>query len=155
MAKHAQGTVFTSCPQCGHDIYDNRAKIEDGTYKARSPHFACTDKDGCKWASWPDPTNQEPQGGRMIVDAPRPVPDIVEQFTPSPHTPNDVKVWYEGAREIALALWGRQWMNDNPQAFQACVATCGIKADKMGVTFTSLEEPPAVLAAATNDDLPF
>jgi hypothetical protein len=40
------------CPKCGKKVWDNRAKIADGTFNKKSPHFSCSDKVGCKWAVW-------------------------------------------------------------------------------------------------------
>ena len=52
--------VFTSCPKCGGDVWDNRERIKDGKMSPKAPKFSCKDKDVCKWALWP-PKNGTPK----------------------------------------------------------------------------------------------
>ena len=40
------------CPKCGDKTWDNREKIKTGMFGEKSPHFACINKDDCKWAAW-------------------------------------------------------------------------------------------------------
>lgn len=48
-----------TCPSCGSKLYDNRPKKADGSYKATSPDFTCSNqacaggKDGKKLSLWP------------------------------------------------------------------------------------------------------
>lgn len=42
------------CPKCGEKVWDNRSKKADGTYNAKAPDFACSNKDKCDWRGWPD-----------------------------------------------------------------------------------------------------
>jgi len=65
-SNHTPGTVFTECPACGGEIFDNRAKVESGEWNPKSPHFACRDKTNCNWASWPE---REKKGGRGAARA--------------------------------------------------------------------------------------
>ena len=42
-----------TCPSCESSGYwDNRAKKKSGDFSAKSPDYACKDKDGCGWALW-------------------------------------------------------------------------------------------------------
>jgi len=43
---------YKECPNCGGQIWDNRAKKASGTFKANSPDFSCRDKDNCGWVAW-------------------------------------------------------------------------------------------------------
>ena len=43
-----------TCPKCGGEVWDNRARIESGEFNAKSPHFSCKDKVSCKWVVWGD-----------------------------------------------------------------------------------------------------
>src|SRR6266550_3118270 len=44
---------MTDCPQCGGEIWDNRAKKRAGEMKAAAPDYACKDKENCAWVQWP------------------------------------------------------------------------------------------------------
>ena len=44
---------MTECPQCGGEIWDNRAKKRAGDMKAAAPDYACKDKENCAWVQWP------------------------------------------------------------------------------------------------------
>lgn len=50
------------CRKCSGPIWDNRERIAKGEFSAKSPTFACRDKN-CKWATWSKtvPTTPEPQ----------------------------------------------------------------------------------------------
>lgn len=41
------------CPKCQGEVFDNRSKKAAGVYKPNAPDFACANKDGCGWKSWP------------------------------------------------------------------------------------------------------
>lgn len=53
-----------SCPECYGEVWDNRKKKADGTFSAKSPDFACKDKDNCDWAYWLTPPKGGSGGGR-------------------------------------------------------------------------------------------
>lgn len=40
------------CPQCGGEMWDNRAKKASGAYKSSRSDFSCKDKDGCGHGIW-------------------------------------------------------------------------------------------------------
>jgi hypothetical protein len=63
------------CPKCQGAIYDNRAKKASGEFSAKSPDYACKDKDGCGWALWLDTARKQLKEAveRMEVDGTVPV----------------------------------------------------------------------------------
>lgn len=46
------------CPQCGGDIWDNTAKVDDGW---RGPLYKCKDDD-CGWVKWPKKQQRKKSG---------------------------------------------------------------------------------------------
>lgn len=40
------------CPKCGKKVWDNRERIQSGQFNPKAPHFACEDKETCKFAVW-------------------------------------------------------------------------------------------------------
>lgn len=50
-AKHAKNGKAV-CPECGGEMWDNRAKKASGQYKANAPDFGCKDKN-CSGKIWP------------------------------------------------------------------------------------------------------
>lgn len=53
-----QSTAPT-CPKCEGDLWDNRAKKRSGKFSAKSPDYACKDKDSCGWVFWIDGATEE------------------------------------------------------------------------------------------------
>jgi hypothetical protein len=41
------------CPKCNGEVWDNRQKKVSGEFKANAPDFACKNKAGCGWNSYP------------------------------------------------------------------------------------------------------
>lgn len=49
-ASKYKGPVYSACPKCSGDVYDNRQK-KDSTPSWRGPWFKCKDED-CGWATF-------------------------------------------------------------------------------------------------------
>lgn len=49
-----RGKTRMNCPDCGGQMWDNRPKKANGTYKATRSDFSCKDKDGCGKGVWLD-----------------------------------------------------------------------------------------------------
>src|SRR5882672_1501724 len=66
------------CPKCQGEVFDNRSKKATGVYKPNAPDFACANKDGCGWKSWPEKRKPSiataPQLAPMPATAPQPGP---------------------------------------------------------------------------------
>ena len=52
-SKAYDGPEITECPECGGEVYDNRAKKASGEMKSNAPWFACKSED-CGWRKWPE-----------------------------------------------------------------------------------------------------
>lgn len=57
-----------NCPECGKRNWDNRTRIKDGSFSSKSPHFACSDKQGCKWAVWAGQYKLEEEAGDDLIE---------------------------------------------------------------------------------------
>lgn len=58
-ASSSQDAHAPECPNCSSEVWDNREKKRTGQFNARSPDYACKDKDGCGWVLWVDTARSE------------------------------------------------------------------------------------------------
>jgi len=68
------------CPKCGGEMWDNRQKKADGTFKANAPDYKCK-LDSCAEVVWPD-KDEQGAGPPPMREQP-PVED--EQDAPAEH----------------------------------------------------------------------
>lgn len=68
------------CRKCSGPIWDNRERIAKGEFSAKSPTFACRDKN-CKWATWSKSvtTTPEPQAAAPSPETPGQLPFDVDE----------------------------------------------------------------------------
>lgn len=72
--------AYTKCPDCGGQIWDNRAKKASGQFSPKSPNFSCKDKDGCGWGDWGRKKTDEPQPGEPGFDDLGDMPPFDDSF---------------------------------------------------------------------------
>ena len=144
-SNHAPGTVFEECPACAAKVWDNREKIESGEWSAKSPHFACSDKTGCGWVSWPE---RDKKGARKATSAPKgyvPTPTIAGRLTPSYSFADLVALHKACYKAVAYCKTDRV----------AAAATVFIACTNKGVgPPENMEDMPKALKEE-KDDLPF
>lgn len=61
---------ITKCPNCGGDVWDNRARKAGGKMNPKAPDYSCKDKEGCKWVLWP-PRGAKSNGTPAKVAGPK------------------------------------------------------------------------------------
>jgi len=54
--------VYTQCPSCGGEVWDNRERKKRGETKPNAPDFSCKNKEGCGWVLWPKREAKSPGG---------------------------------------------------------------------------------------------
>lgn len=159
-SEHIPGTVFLECPACGGKVWDNRDKIESGEWKAKSPHFACADKNGCGWASWP---HREKKGSSGAARAAKGALEAQARTVSGPlrnggYSWEDHAALGQACLDLAVKQMGAVFGRTDPLIQRAVVAWAatnmiGARQDKIMPT-ESLEDMPTAFRKEP-DDLPF
>lgn len=139
--------VFTSCPNCSSEVYDNRQKVAVGW---KGPLFKCKDKE-CGWVKWP------PKGQAKT----KPVAggDRTPKWTWETLYRTYSRCW-KLAEKVVVDSSKRTKVGFTNADIHGMAATVFIAASQGGIKENAsppeqpMEEPPEALEE-TGDDLPF
>lgn len=131
---------ITKCPNCGGDVWDNRARKAGGKMNPKAPDYSCKDKEGCKWVLWP-PRGAKSNGTPAKVAGPK-------------WTWAQLQDTYRNALRISAALVPTLVKGATSTDVVSGAATIFIAASRDGVVPPPppLDKKPAAIVEAEKED---